>query len=351
MKKVLGLSIVFLSLFIFTSKTEAKSSVCDLSVISNVNVSILLDNGIYTNLIQTEGSNFKVVGESVYPTRGGFTTDPKEVISSSSGVASFLGMKVGTFDVTKVVPPTNYIINSISDCSVAGGEVAYTVNASYVSPTIPTITSHPDIYAGKTSALGLYVNYDLPTARDLLDNSELTVSCSPASGSKFFRAGTGNTTVTCTAIASDNNRAETSFVVTVERASASTVTTSGTPAPTTEVLGANETTIEPTTEPVVESVVTVAPVAVVETPVAAPITEVLGEEVFRFNMDLGFGMQNDDVAELQKRLQKEGFFKFDKITGLFGSITKQAVKDYQKAKGISYITGFCGPLTRAELNK
>lgn len=127
--------------------------------------------------------------------------------------------------------------------------------------------------------------------------------------------------------------------------------TSSTPAPTTEVLGANETTIAPATEPVVEPVVTLAPVAVVETPAPTPVTEVLGEEFFRFNTDLRFGMQNDDVAELQKRLQKEGFFKFDKITGVFGSITKQAVMDYQKAKGIPYITGFCGPLTRAELNK
>jgi len=127
--------------------------------------------------------------------------------------------------------------------------------------------------------------------------------------------------------------------------------TQSTPAPVTEVLGADETTVASTTEPVVEPVLTVTPVAVVETPAPVLVTEVLGEEVFRFNTDLRFGMQNDDVSELQKRLQKEGFFKFDKITGFFGPITKQAVKDYQKAKGVAYITGFCGPLTRAELNK
>ncbi len=65
---------------------------------------------------------------------------------------------------------------------------------------------------------------------------------------------------------------------------------------------------------------------------------------FVFNKNLCFGMQNDDVKQLQLRLGVV-------CTGFFGYLTLKAVIAYQKAKGISPSIGFVWPLTRAELNK
>jgi len=70
----------------------------------------------------------------------------------------------------------------------------------------------------------------------------------------------------------------------------------------------------------------------------------------KFNVNLGVGSRGADVMRLQEVLAALGFFKVTP-TGYFGPITLQAVKDYQTAKGIAFVTGFVGPLTRAELNK
>lgn len=65
---------------------------------------------------------------------------------------------------------------------------------------------------------------------------------------------------------------------------------------------------------------------------------------FIFKNNLYFGLQSNDVLQLQKRL---GVVP---TTGYFGPKTLLAVLAYQKANGITP-TGFCGPLTRASLNK
>ncbi len=64
---------------------------------------------------------------------------------------------------------------------------------------------------------------------------------------------------------------------------------------------------------------------------------------FIFNQNLSFGMLNNDVKELQKRLNV-----FPQ-TGFFGLITSSAVKKYQTVNGLPS-TGFVGILTRAKLN-
>ncbi len=81
----------------------------------------------------------------------------------------------------------------------------------------------------------------------------------------------------------------------------------------------------------------------------ASVGRVLGASDFQFTTDLGFGMNVNDVVELQERLRAEGYFTFATSTGYFGSITLDAVKAYQTAHGI-IATGFVGPLTRASLN-
>lgn len=75
--------------------------------------------------------------------------------------------------------------------------------------------------------------------------------------------------------------------------------------------------------------------------------DILERELFSNN--LGFGMRHDDVAELQRHLQDDRFFN-GPVTGFFGEITREAVREFQLAHGIP-TTGFVGPLTRAELNR
>lgn len=53
------------------------------------------------------------------------------------------------------------------------------------------------------------------------------------------------------------------------------------------------------------------------------------------------------MEELQAILASEGLFNF-RITGYFGAITKQAVKDFQKKYGIAQV-GQVGPLTLAKI--
>ena len=81
-----------------------------------------------------------------------------------------------------------------------------------------------------------------------------------------------------------------------------------------------------------------------------PGGQVLGESSFKFLNYLKMGMSNDSVRELQERLRKEGYFTFPTSTGYFGSVTFNAVKSFQRARGLPS-TGFVGPMTIGELNK
>ncbi|WP_026691557.1 peptidoglycan-binding protein [Alteribacter aurantiacus] len=56
------------------------------------------------------------------------------------------------------------------------------------------------------------------------------------------------------------------------------------------------------------------------------------------------GMNHGDVTELQDWLRSEGHFTFHTSTGYFGSITRQAVRDFQRDAGIS-ADGIAGPQT------
>lgn len=69
----------------------------------------------------------------------------------------------------------------------------------------------------------------------------------------------------------------------------------------------------------------------------------------RFEKNLGKGVRDEIVTDLQKKLSEKGFLQVP-ATGFFGDLTQQAVKEFQKANGIPE-TGFVGPLTREALNK
>ncbi|MGM0629485.1 MAG: MliC family protein, partial [Patescibacteria group bacterium] len=70
------------------------------------------------------------------------------------------------------------------------------------------------------------------------------------------------------------------------------------------------------------------------------------------------GSAGSDVEELQKFLKEEGDFDYEKTTGYYGPITEQAVKKFQKRKGIvangsPEETGYgqVGPKTRAAIHQ
>jgi hypothetical protein len=71
-----------------------------------------------------------------------------------------------------------------------------------------------------------------------------------------------------------------------------------------------------------------------------------------FTRDLTIGSEGEDVLKLQEILQNLGYFPVNiKPTGRFFGITRQAVKDYQLARGIKPPEGYFGPITRARIHK
>ncbi len=70
---------------------------------------------------------------------------------------------------------------------------------------------------------------------------------------------------------------------------------------------------------------------------------------YSFNKNLSIGMRGADVTALQNALASAGYFN-QAATGYFGSVTKAAVMNYQRANSINPVSGFVGPLTRGVLN-
>ncbi|WP_409360649.1 3D domain-containing protein [Aneurinibacillus migulanus] len=60
-------------------------------------------------------------------------------------------------------------------------------------------------------------------------------------------------------------------------------------------------------------------------------------------------MENNDVRELQTALKNRGHFDFHTATGYYGTITVDAVKSFQRAKGLD-VDGIAGPQTFKALN-
>jgi hypothetical protein len=73
-------------------------------------------------------------------------------------------------------------------------------------------------------------------------------------------------------------------------------------------------------------------------------TEVMPETTSSITKNLGYRSRGDQVTLLQKMLISQGHLHVS-ATGYFGVLTLQAVKNFQKANGIS-TTGFVGILTR-----
>ena len=83
---------------------------------------------------------------------------------------------------------------------------------------------------------------------------------------------------------------------------------------------------------------------------ALAVTVSASAEGYQFNRNLMKGSRGADVTALQDFLTATGFYTHGVSTGYYGGVTKAAVKAYQRAKGISPVSGFFGPLTRASVN-
>src|SRR6266849_533341 len=68
-----------------------------------------------------------------------------------------------------------------------------------------------------------------------------------------------------------------------------------------------------------------------------------------FTLHLAFGSSNKEVSALQTILIQQGFLAATGPTGYFGPLTRVALMNLQKSKGIDQ-TGEVGPLTRGALN-
>lgn len=89
-----------------------------------------------------------------------------------------------------------------------------------------------------------------------------------------------------------------------------------------------------------------APAAAPAQPSAAPAV-LSGSYVFKTYLALG--SSGTAVSELQKKLIALNFLK-GSATGYFGALTKKALQDFQRSKGLEPV-GYTGPGTRAALNK
>jgi len=88
------------------------------------------------------------------------------------------------------------------------------------------------------------------------------------------------------------------------------------------------------------------------------IKPILANSVFIFTKNLTLGSINNDVKELQKYLNANGFIvaktgpgSKGKETTMFGRATKASLIKFQKANNIKPSVGYFGPLTRDYINK
>lgn len=92
----------------------------------------------------------------------------------------------------------------------------------------------------------------------------------------------------------------------------------------------------------------------------SPVTmlSIAKEPIYRFSRDLFVGVQGDDVKELQRYLNRQGFTLAEngvaspgQETVYFGELTRNALIRFQQTNGISPAIGYFGPKTRAVVNE
>jgi len=207
---------------------------------------------------------------------------------------------------------------SISICSAGGGctNLSVLVNGSSNSSLTPTTFS--------TSSLSLYVG----------NSANVTVY---GNGLYFL---SGNTAPTVASVSLNGNNLSVS-AISVGSASISVCQNAG-------QCGIVVVNVLSPYVPVSTPVVVSTPVSTTATTVISPVSTTVKSN-YKFPRQLAVGASGNDVTELQKRLTSEGVYS-GPVTGYFGNLTKEAVRNYQKLNNIRN-TGNVGPLTIAALNK
>ncbi len=77
--------------------------------------------------------------------------------------------------------------------------------------------------------------------------------------------------------------------------------------------------------------------------------KVLGTKIINLENNLTVGDQGEEVQVLQQKLRELGYFDYPQNTGIYGTITVEAVRAFQSDHGLSSV-GVVGPETRALLN-
>ncbi len=75
--------------------------------------------------------------------------------------------------------------------------------------------------------------------------------------------------------------------------------------------------------------------------IATAVILLLGTTAFADGRFLKRGKKGSEVEELQSLLKEKGYYDYDEITGYFGKITEDAVKDYQRDAGLK-VDGMVG---------
>ncbi|MDD3007131.1 MAG: HYR domain-containing protein, partial [Candidatus Pacebacteria bacterium] len=147
--------------------------------------------------------------------------DPVEATGPSGAVVSYttpIATDAVDGDITATCAPesgsifplgTTTVTCTATDSYGNSGENSFTVTVQ--DATAPTIGTHENITVEATSLTGAVVEYECPTATDLVD-TDVDVIGNPVSGSAFKL---GTTIVTCTATDDYNNSATSTFNITV----------------------------------------------------------------------------------------------------------------------------------------
>lgn len=81
---------------------------------------------------------------------------------------------------------------------------------------------------------------------------------------------------------------------------------------------------------------------------AVPFSSLTYADTTTYSTTLYQGMSGQDVTTLQQNLQTLGYYTYSSITGYFGSVTKTAVINLQRAYGLK-ADGIVGTLTQTEI--
>ena len=204
----------------------------DIITVNSVNSNIA---GVYTvtyNVTDSSGNAAIEVTRivNVLDTTGPVVTAPADQTFEATGVETTPTLVAATatdnVDPSPVITyaphvfPVGITIVTWTATDASGNSSTTTSNVTIQDTTPPAIASHEDVTVEADSSTGAVVNYDLPTATDLVDGL-VTVVCTPLPGTTLLL---GDTLINCTSIDTHSNLATSNFTVHVVDTTAPIIT-------------------------------------------------------------------------------------------------------------------------------